>query len=113
MSRYNLVFKGELAADASRGQCLERLSKEFKKDPEVLEKTLFSGVRVVVKRTSQDSDVERFQKVFDEAGAVLVIEDTWAEPEEVPLEDRETRQRGVVDENAPKPERRRRRRRRR
>lgn len=74
MSKYRLVFAGELLHGVDRRRCIDQLAKIVDETPERLAVKLFGGRHVVVKQTDDEKVVKKFVAAFKKAGAVLLID---------------------------------------
>lgn len=74
MAQYRLIFSGTLLHGVDRTKCIEQLAKFFETPPDVLARKLFSGRRVVIKRTDDKRMVKVFVAAFKKAGAKLLID---------------------------------------
>ena len=74
MAQYRLIFSGTLLHGVDRTKCIEQLAKFFETPPDVLARKLFSGRRVVIKRTDDKKMVKVFVAAFKKAGAKLLID---------------------------------------
>jgi len=75
MTRYRLVFYGDLLPGVTPNECLSKLEARFGHGRERLDRFLFSGEPAVIKTVSRYETAERFVDAFAEAGAVLHVEE--------------------------------------
>lgn len=73
MTKYKLIFNGQLLENADKASCIQGLSRVFKKDPEIIEKKLFSGKKIIVKTTTDRKVVDTYLRVFENVGARLLV----------------------------------------
>ena len=69
-TRFYLVFDGELQPGVSPEQAREAIQARFKLSSQQLER-LFGSGPVTVKRDLDASSVERYQRAFLDAGAIV------------------------------------------
>lgn len=70
--RFDLTYRGLIAAGADPAQTRERLTQIFKLNEKGVER-LFTGKPVVVKRDVDAAIAAQFEKIFARAGAVLTV----------------------------------------
>lgn len=75
---YKLIFKGDLKEGKEQAEVVEALAKVLKKSPQLIERKLFTGKPVPIRRVGTREQANRYVAAFDKAGAVLHIA---AEPE--------------------------------
>lgn len=66
-----LVFSGEIIQGFERDQVIEKLALLLKQTPDTINKNLFAGRPVVVKRVESDVIADKWIKTFAKAGALL------------------------------------------
>ncbi|WP_041523103.1 hypothetical protein [Gilvimarinus agarilyticus] len=75
-----LVFAGDLITGFDRPQVIRQLAKLLKRDEAQIQRMLFSGKPVVVKKVATDEEAYKWRKAFANAGAVLMISANAEEP---------------------------------
>ncbi|WP_339897005.1 hypothetical protein [uncultured Gilvimarinus sp.] len=75
-----LVFAGDLITGFDRPQVVGQLAKLLKRDEAQIQRMLFSGKPVVVKRVATDEEAYKWRKAFAGAGAVLMVSAGTEEP---------------------------------
>ena len=73
MSRFNVVFRGEILPGKDAGNVKKRLRTYLKTDAEAIER-LFSGEPVAVRKDVDAATGQKFEKVFSTAGAICYLE---------------------------------------
>jgi hypothetical protein len=68
MTRYNLVFRGQILQDASLDEVKDNLARLFKADAKKIAR-LFSGKPVVIKKELDPAAAKKYLQVFKKAGA--------------------------------------------
>lgn len=71
-ARFDILFDGTLRPDADPSRARERLGSAFKLDAAGVER-LFSGKPMTVKREADAATAARYQRVFEDAGAVVTL----------------------------------------
>ena len=78
--QYIVVFEGKIAEGFDKETLLQNLSRLYKKDEASIEQQLFTGKPVVIKKTEDRVEAERFLKDFRNAGAEVIIKESTATP---------------------------------
>ena len=73
MTKYKLMFNGQLIGDTKKDVCVKELSRIFKMKQEEIEKKLFSGKKTLIKTTTSRKEVDHYIDIFSKAGARLLI----------------------------------------
>ncbi len=73
MSRFNVIFRGEIQPGKEVGNVKKRLRTYLKTDAEAIER-LFSGEPVAVRKDVDAATGQKFEKVFSTAGAICYLE---------------------------------------
>ncbi len=71
--RFKIVFHGEIAADRTVDEVKQNLAKLYKSPVEKLE-SWFSGRAITIKAGTDRATAEKYQKIFEQAGAICAIE---------------------------------------
>ena len=83
-ARFDILFDGTLRPDTDLSRARERLGTAFKLDAAGVER-LFSGKPMTVKRDADAATAARYQRVFEDAGAVVTLRPlTATEPSDTP-----------------------------
>lgn len=72
MSRYEVVFSGQLVPGTAREQAEEGLARLFQADARRIA-ALFSGQRVVIKQNLDQAGAERYRQALARVGAVATV----------------------------------------
>ena len=73
MSRFNVVFRGELLPGKDVSEVKKRLRTFLKTDAESIER-LFTGESIAVRKNVDAATGQKFEKVFSTAGAICYLE---------------------------------------
>ena len=68
MTRYNLVFQGQILEEASLDEVKANLARIFKADANKIDR-LFSGKSIIIKRDLDSAAAQKYLSVFKQAGA--------------------------------------------
>ena len=70
---HRLIFQGKLKPNTDRALCMERLARLFNKEVKDIETRLFSGKEMLIRKTEDQTVVDKYIRAFDKAGAVLQV----------------------------------------
>ncbi len=73
MSRFNVIFRGEILPGKDAGNVKKRLRTFLKTDAEAIER-LFTGDSIAVRKNVDAATGQKFEKVFSTAGAICCLE---------------------------------------
>ncbi len=73
MSRFNVVFRGEILPGKDAGNVKKRLRTFLKTEAEAIER-LFTGEPVAIRKNVDAATGQKFEKVFSTAGAICYLE---------------------------------------
>ncbi|MFI8479767.1 hypothetical protein ACIGCM_04265 [Pseudomonas sp. NPDC078700] len=84
MSRYEVVFSGQLVPGADMALVQANLGRLFQADPQRIA-LMFSGRRLVIKNNLDEASAEKYRATIERAGAVVEIVGMPEEIEEIEL----------------------------
>lgn len=101
-AKYYVVFKGEISDGANIEEVKEKVSKAFNVDSSKIEQ-LFSGKRMIVKKSASQEECEAMKRIFEDAGAISYVEQETETDMEIqsppPLPGPEERQQARANDN--------------